>query len=141
MNTNHSEDVGSQPEQHAQSIMMTLDGCMKTFTRLSGGTPTLFLENICDKLLYTGEDNVTADGCACLERHISQFEKLQSQVYALESELLSLVGVRAEIIILKDAAHRISHIISCLEDIWCCSTEGYHILDEMHRKGKLLYQA
>jgi len=133
----YSEDVESV-EQHVRSIMTTLSSCMKTFTRLSGISPPLFFDNICHKLLHTSEDN---DGNTCLEQHISQFEKLQRRVYALESELLLVVGIHAEIMILQDAAHRISHIISCLEDVWCCNTEGSYILDKMHRNGELLYQA
>ena len=121
--------------------MMTLDRYMRTFARISGGvSPTPFLEGICDELLHTREANNTVDGSASLEQHITRFEKLQGQVYALESELLSLVGIRKEITVLQDAARHISHVISCLQDLWCCSMEGRHTLEETHRKGKLLYQ-
>ena len=137
LNTNHSEDVELQAKQHTRSIIAALGGYMKTFTRLSGGiSPTSFLNGVCDELLRTSQDHITISGSARLEQHISRFEKLRCQVYALESELLrsllDLVPRRAPphrpssstLSLFRATSHtsilyrtRILHLLTCLLDL------------------------
>jgi hypothetical protein len=131
-------------EMQIKEIMIKLDRYTHTFSKLTGPSPTLFLEHICVKTLrelQNGNQMMSNDALVHLQHHITSFDNLRQQVRSLGAELLSLAGYSEETILWQNVNRRISHIVSCLEDLWCHSSEGYQAFRSTYISAELLYQA
>ena len=92
-----------------------------TLVRMTGSSPTLYIRRVfgevLDGLQTTCKEDEDILVLAKLRRRIEKLDKLRDQVVHLERDLLSLAEFGEEVTIVQNAVRRISHIISCLEDL------------------------
>jgi hypothetical protein len=98
-----------------------------TLVKLTGSSPTLYIKRVfgevLDGLQFCKEDEDILEIFAKLRRRIERLDKLRDQVGHLERDLLSLDEFGEEVTIVQNTVRRISHIISCLEDLSRQSSE------------------
>jgi hypothetical protein len=109
-------------------IMDVLNVHTTTLVRMTGSSPTLYIKRVfgevLDGLRSCKEDEDILQVLAKLRRRIEKLNKLRDQVVHLERDLLSLDEFGEEVAIVQNTVRRISHIISCLEDLSRQSSVG-----------------
>ncbi|KIL56754.1 hypothetical protein M378DRAFT_181862 [Amanita muscaria Koide BX008] len=143
----NSENVKSSDRTvpgKVKRLMTMLNDHVRTFKTLIRSSPTRYLEGVCLKVLGAlneDEERLMESCLAFVQQRITTFENLHRDICSGDLDLLSLAGFADEIVKLEDITSQISHIISCLEDLCCTTSEGYQSLQIAYRKSNLLYQA
>ena len=110
------------------------------FAKLTGLSTTLYLRGFCIRLIESTEDGTHYGQLPRLERQISTFESLCREVCLLHDRILLISGFAQELYLIQQTIQQISHVVQCLEDLWCSCAEGGNVLKMAYEKQTLLYQ-
>jgi hypothetical protein len=127
-------------QKAVRRIMNQLNVYTNTLLRQTELSPTIYIEKTCVRLLDSLQGYQAEDALTGLQQDITTFDDLRSDILGLEAELV-LLGVSAEMKILRDTSLRINHIIYCLEELWYLGSQGYAALDSVYKTNELLYQS
>ena len=121
-----------------QPMPKLLDHHISKFMTLVSSSPIVYLKGVCLKVpsaFEEDEEGSIESSLAYLRQQITMFENLHQDICAEESKLLP-----NDISKLKGITLQVSHVISCLEDLWGTTSEGYQVLQTGYQDGTLLYQ-
>ena len=131
--------------QMKQLAAKLLDDHVDKYTTLIGFSPMLYLKGICLNVLAAFEEDEGGSiesSLTYLRRQIATFENLRRDISSGESKLLASGSqVADDISKSQDITLQVSHVISCLEDLWGTASEGQEVLQTAYQNGTLLYQA
>ena len=114
---------------------------MNIFSNICQPSPTLFLDKLVLKLLDTMIHGETPkEAAVSMDQHISTFDDLHDKVWSLENELMTLVGCGKELESLNQCLHQMTHIVVCLEELYCVCYEGLEAFQHLQTKHNFLYQ-